>query len=134
MRASPNILSKSPADVEFNIYDQDSLQGYLSGLVDELINETSSQLDIHNLTLRFSSPGTAAPAQVLEQLAGFMKLAGETLEAELAAVRTAGPSVGYPRRPRDSSSKARSAAVSPPPGNKPKPAGLHTVFSTVPRM
>lgn len=130
-RASPDTLAKNPVDVEFNIYDQGSLQSYLSDLVGELINETPARRDIHNLTLRFSSPHRAAPAQILERLASFMKLAGETLGAELAAVRAGQPSVGSPRDPPP---QAHPASASPQPGNKPSPAGLHAVFSAVPRV
>lgn len=128
MRASANTHAKNPVDVEFNIYDQGSLQSYLSDLVGELINETPARRDIHNLTLRFSSPRRAAPAQILERLASFMKLAGETLGAELAAVRAGQPSAGSPRRTPNPRPQASPAAA------KPSPAGLHMVFSAIPRM
>lgn len=103
----------------------------MSDLVGELTAEAPAQRDIHNLTLRFSSPSRAAPAEILERLASFMKLAGEALGAELGAAREGGQIVRSPRGTRDPSPQAGPA--SPPPSNKPSPAGLHAVFSTVPR-
>lgn len=119
---------KNDADVEFNIHDEGSLQAYLSNLVGEVISETPTQRDIHNLTLRFSSPGSAAPAHVLERLASFMKLAGETLQAELEAVRA-----GQGVRPAGPGVEAPPTAATPLARNTPKPTDLLTVFSTVPR-
>lgn len=140
MRASPNTLPKNHTDVEFDIDDRDSLRGHMSDLVGELTSETPTQRDIHNLTLLFSSPRSASPAQILQRLADFMKLAGEALQAELSQVRdrqpvrTESPGVGPAHGPRDPRPQASPAPASPPPFNRPSKSGLHTVFSTVTRI
>lgn len=62
------------------------LEDYLRGLVAAaLADDTPGQRAFHNMTIRFTCPARATATLALEELAGLMTRAGDTLRGELAA-------------------------------------------------
>ncbi|KAG8163001.1 hypothetical protein KVR01_007479 [Diaporthe batatas] len=89
-------------DVEFSVCEPGVLVEYFRGHVAAaLAGDAAGRGNPRNITIRFTCPPHAAPTLALEELAGLMTRAGDTLRVELAAAAAAEEG-GRKRRQADS--------------------------------
>lgn len=118
-------------DIVFSIDDRRPLQKHLSDFVSETLDEGATKLrDIHNLTLRFLAPAGHRPEAILRELADYIRLTGEVLQAELEAAqrsRASSATEAQPAEAHDSmllSPQPRLTGQSRRPSRRPRPRPL----------
>lgn len=119
------------ADLVFSIDDRRPLQRHLSDFVSETLDEGTTRLrDIHNLTLRFHAPAGHRPEAILRELADYIRLTGEVLQAELEAAQRSRVSSATEAQPADAhgsmllSPQPRLTGQSRRPSRRPRPRPL----------